>query len=107
MFAPSNRVRLGIAVIVLCSPFLQAQQKKPSESVCGCPDGRQFAVGASMYGKRSARVLITGLRPDPPQVARLEFPRCPDVLVLAQPSPLLTPHHCPPSLPQPILNHPP
>jgi hypothetical protein len=90
MFTPSNRVGLGIGVIVLCSPFLQAQQNKPPESVCGCPDGRQFAVGASMYGKNSARVLITGLRPDPPRGARAELPRCTDVLVLGQAVRLLT-----------------
>src|SRR6266851_223354 len=84
LFAPSNRVWLGIGVIVLCSPFLQAQQNKPLESVCSCPDGRQFAVGASMYGKSSARVLITGLRPDPASSARGGLPRCTDVLVLGQ-----------------------
>jgi hypothetical protein len=90
MFTPSNRVGLGIGVIALCSPFLQAQQNKPPEPVCGCPDGRQFAVGASMYGKNSARVLITGLRPDPPRGARAELPRCTDVLVLGQAVRLLT-----------------
>jgi hypothetical protein len=76
--------------MVLCSPFLKAQQNKPLEDVCGCPDGRQFAVGASMYGKSSARVLITGLLPNPPRGARGELRRCTDVLVLGQAVRLLT-----------------
>src|SRR6266851_3547356 len=95
MFAPSNRFRcrlsgwLGI-LAVACSPLVPAQQRKtppassPLEHVCGCPDGRQFAVGASMYGMNSARVLITGLRPDPSPGARGELPRCTDILVLGQ-----------------------
>jgi hypothetical protein len=90
MFAPSNRVRLAIGAMVLCSPFLKAQENKPLEDVCACPDGRQFAVGASMYGKNSARVLITGLRPNPPRGARGELRRCTDVLVLGQAVRLLT-----------------
>jgi hypothetical protein len=90
MFAPSNRLTFGIGTIFLCSFFLQAQQNKLPEHVCGCPDGRQFAVGASMYGKSSARVLITGLRPDPLRGARGELPRCTDVLVLGQAVRLLT-----------------
>ena len=76
--------------MVLCSPFLQAQENKSPENVCGCPDGRQFAVGASMYGKSSARVLITGLRPDTSRGARGELQRCTDVLVLGQAVRLLT-----------------
>jgi hypothetical protein len=43
-----------------------------------------------MYGKSSARVLVTGLRPDPPQGARRELPRCTDVLVIGQAIRLLT-----------------
>src|SRR5260370_27547086 len=95
MFAPSIRCRCRLAgwlgmLAIACSPLVPAQPRKtplvssPLEHVCGCPDGRQFAVGASMYGTNSARVLITGLRPDPSPGARGELPRCSDILVLGQ-----------------------
>jgi hypothetical protein len=90
MCAPSNCVQLASGTILLCSVLLQAQQNKSPEHVCGCPDGRQFAVGASMFGKSSARVLISGLRPDLPRGAHGELPRCDDVLVLGQAVQLLT-----------------
>ena len=90
MCAPSKCVQFGRGAILLCSALLQAQQNKPPEHVCGCPDGRQFVVGASMYGKSSARVLITGLRPDAARSARGDVPRCTDVLVLGQAVRLLT-----------------
>jgi hypothetical protein len=86
----SNRVRLGNVALLLCLSSLHAQQNNPPEHTCSCPDGRQFAVGASMYGKSSSRILITGLRPDLPRGANGELPPCTDVLVVGQAIQLLT-----------------
>ncbi len=84
-------VWLGILAILLHPSLARAQQKQPSslstsqEHVCGCPDGRRFAVGAAMFGKNSARVLITGLRPEHAGGVRNGvLPQCTDVLVLGQ-----------------------
>lgn len=52
---------------------------------CACPDGRQFSIGASLFGKNSARVVITGFRPDPASTPSVEQPApCHDLTVLGQ-----------------------
>jgi hypothetical protein len=54
-------------------------------STCACPDGRQFSTGWSLFGKNSARVLITGFRRDliqPFQEGGL--PKCKDLMVVGQ-----------------------
>jgi hypothetical protein len=48
-------------------------------------DGRHFPLGASMFGKNSARVVITGFRPDLPASALGGKPApCTDLTVLGQ-----------------------
>src|SRR5215831_1080876 len=54
----------------------------PPARSCGCADGRRFAIGASMFGKDSARVVITGFRPDLP--AGSKSSPCIDLQVLGQ-----------------------
>jgi hypothetical protein len=72
---------------------IPAQQARPPHSTrtalgpraCGCADGRHFAIGASMFGKNSARVVITGFRPDLPESVPGSKPApCLDLLVLGQ-----------------------
>lgn len=56
-----------------------------AQRACSCPDRRRFAIGASMFGKNSARVLITGFHSEPSAGAGPEnLPRCSDLLVLGQ-----------------------
>src|SRR5215467_8694411 len=50
---------------VLAQTPAQAQPPNSAKTAfgpkaCGCADGRYFAIGASMFGKNSARVVITG-----------------------------------------------
>jgi hypothetical protein len=57
----------------------------PGPKVCGCPDGRRFSIGAAMFGKNSARVVITGFRPDLPASTPGGKPApCTDLVVLGQ-----------------------
>lgn len=52
---------------------------------CACPDGRQFSPGASLFGRNSARVVITGFRPDQSSIPSVEQPiPCHDLTVLGQ-----------------------
>lgn len=52
---------------------------------CACPDGRQFSTGWSLFGKNSARVLITGFRRDLVQVPQQHgWPGCKDLMVVGQ-----------------------
>jgi hypothetical protein len=57
---------------------------RPFEQRCGCSDGRQFSIGASLFGKNSARVLITGFRPQSVVIPTGELAQCTDVLVVGQ-----------------------
>jgi hypothetical protein len=53
--------------------------------VCGCPDGRQFAIGASLFGRNSSRVLIASLRPEPlSKTPGKELSPCTDIVVVGQ-----------------------
>jgi hypothetical protein len=73
-----------LTAIFLQAVSVQAQMSSPSHA-CGCPDGRRFSTGASLFGKNSARVLVTGFRPQPPaRGASGELTRCTDLLVLGQ-----------------------
>jgi len=52
---------------------------------CTCVDGRQFVLGASVFGKNSSRVVITGFSPDLPATAVAGIPsRCTDLVVVGQ-----------------------
>ncbi|HTF68664.1 MAG TPA: hypothetical protein VK638_38900 [Edaphobacter sp.] len=51
---------------------------------CGCADGRRFSVGASLFGKSSTRVVITGFSPEPADTRGPDLPECTDLLVLGQ-----------------------
>ena len=56
-----------------------------AQRACNCPDGRRFAIGASMFGKNSARILITGFHSEPSLSAgHNDPPHCSDLLVLGQ-----------------------
>ncbi|MFL6447552.1 MAG: hypothetical protein ACJ746_07665 [Bryobacteraceae bacterium] len=48
---------------------------------CSCPDGRQFSIGSSLFGKNSARVVITGFHRD---LALPGPPSCKDLTVVGQ-----------------------
>jgi hypothetical protein len=91
-----SRVLLCILACVGIGPNrLAAQSASTGESsaeksegllrACGCPDGRRFALGASMFGRSSARVLITGFRSEAAANVRAgAVPRCSDLAVLGQ-----------------------
>src|SRR4051794_15468602 len=58
------------------------EQSRPA---CSCPDGRQFSTGSSLFGKNSARVVITGFRRDLAQLApQPGLPACKDLTVVGQ-----------------------
>src|SRR5260370_9713761 len=73
---PCNFCRLWFLAVflhaIVVSAQIRAQQTQvpgaagiaPSPRACGCADGRRFPIGASMFGKNSARVVMTGVRPD-------------------------------------------
>ena len=72
---------------------VSAQQARPPHSAriavapraCGCADGRHFAIGASMFGKNSTRVVITGFRAGLRESILGSTPApCLDLLVLGQ-----------------------
>jgi len=72
---------------------ISAQQTRPPRAIaiapdpkaCGCPDGRRFPIGAAMFGKNSARVVITGFRPDiPASIPGGKPAPCTDLVVLGQ-----------------------
>ena len=87
-------VRLPPVVCVLtCFVFgpsqVLAQSAGPepadAQRACSCSDGRRFAIGASMFGKNSARILITGFHSEPSLSAGPnDPPHCSDLLVLGQ-----------------------
>jgi hypothetical protein len=49
---------------------------------CTCSDGRQFAIGQSLFGKNSARVVISDFTGNYLQAARL--PACRDLILVGQ-----------------------
>jgi hypothetical protein len=52
---------------------------------CACADGRQFSIGASLFGKNSARVVITGFHTDPtPVLSATQLSACDDLTVVGQ-----------------------
>jgi hypothetical protein len=52
---------------------------------CVCADGRQFALGASLFGKNSSRVVITGFSPELPASGDAgQLPQCMDLIVVGQ-----------------------
>ena len=54
-------------------------------STCACPDGRQFSTGASLFGKSSSRVVITGFSRDLVQTTEQQgLPQCKDLTVVGQ-----------------------
>jgi hypothetical protein len=54
-------------------------------STCACPDGRQFSTGWSLFGRNSARVVITGFRRDLIQPFQQSgLPECKDLMVAGQ-----------------------
>jgi len=48
---------------------------------CSCPDGRQFSIGSSLFGKNSARIIITGFHRD---LVKPGQPPCKDLTVVGQ-----------------------
>jgi hypothetical protein len=94
MLVPANPPRSSCLVCFLAA-FLQAifvsaqmsaqQTQAPGPRACGCADGRRFSIGASMFGKNSARVVITGFRPDLPASTPGGKPTsCANLVVLGQ-----------------------
>ncbi|MCU1338753.1 MAG: hypothetical protein JWO19_4334 [Bryobacterales bacterium] len=91
MLAPSILLRfpdwLGVLALLSLHPTLLLAQSSPKARpapACGCPDGRRFAVGAAMFGKNSARVMITGFRPEASASTGIGEPQCRDLMVLGQ-----------------------
>src|SRR5947208_10045918 len=57
----------------------------PPRPACSCSDGRQFSTGSSLFGKNSARVVITGFRRDLVESAQGGgLPACKDLMVVGQ-----------------------
>lgn len=79
-------LRRGVVIAAWISlASIPATAQSSRRPVCGCTDGRQFAVGASLFGKNSARVLITALRPEPPAaIPGKPLPPCTDIAVVGQ-----------------------
>jgi hypothetical protein len=74
-----------LTAILLHTVSIRAQTSPQHTRGCGCPDGRRFSTGASLFGKNSARVLVTGFRPQPPASASgVELTQCTELLVLGQ-----------------------
>src|ERR1700736_6166952 len=74
-----------LAAILLHPVSIKAQTPRRQPQGCGCSDGRRFSTGASLFGKNSARVLVTGFRPQPSASASEgELTQCTDLLVLGQ-----------------------
>jgi hypothetical protein len=76
-------VRLGFILPFIC--FAEVLSAASDAAVCTCSDGRQFAIGESLFGRSSARVVITGFSPDvfkSFETGRL--PVCRDLSVLGQ-----------------------
>lgn len=71
-----------LLIVTAVPPKLAAQadseQSRPS---CSCPDGRRFSIGSSLFGKSSARVVITGFRRD---AAQPGLSSCKDLTVVGQ-----------------------
>src|SRR5260370_36605261 len=79
---PCNFCRLWFLAVFLHAIFVSAQIRAqqtqvpgatgiaPGPTACACGDGRRFPIRASMFGKNSARVVITGVRPDLPASTR-------------------------------------
>jgi hypothetical protein len=54
-------------------------------STCACPDGREFSTGSSLFGKKSARVVITGFTRDLVKATQQQgLPSCKDLIVAGQ-----------------------
>src|SRR5260370_37828773 len=79
---PCNFCRLWFLAVFLHAIFVSAQIRAqqtqvpgatgiaPGPTACAWADGRRVPIGASMFGKDSARVVITGCRPDLPASTR-------------------------------------
>jgi hypothetical protein len=66
-------------------PSAPATDRAHARHACACPDGRQFSLGASLFGKNSARVVLTGFSPDPAPTPPAEQPiTCHDLTVAGQ-----------------------
>src|SRR5260370_36509630 len=102
MFAPPNSrsrcvlpLLAGFLHLITVSAQVSSRPVRPPWSsktasaprACGCPDGRSFAIGAAVFGSNSARVVVTGFRPDLPASASIPGgapAACTDILVLGQ-----------------------
>jgi hypothetical protein len=86
-FGPVASIRVGALLFLLWSVSSASSQTnfEQSGSACACPDGRQFSTGSSLFGKNSARVVITGFRRDLVQAAEQQgLPPCKDLMVVGQ-----------------------
>jgi hypothetical protein len=67
------------------SQAVPAPNYTKTQRACACADGRQFSVGASLFGKNSARIVISGFHADPvPIPSATQLPICHDLTVVGQ-----------------------
>jgi hypothetical protein len=83
--ASIHAASLILILIVGASNSTGQTNSEQSRPACSCPDGRQFSTGSSLFGKNSARVVITGFRRDLAQSAgQPGLPACKDLAVVGQ-----------------------
>src|SRR3954454_802911 len=83
--ASIHAASLILILIVGASHSTGQTNSEQSRPACSCPDGRQFSTGSSLFGKNSARVVITGFRRDLAQSAgQSGLPPCKDLAVVGQ-----------------------
>ena len=87
-FGCANCIRAAWLFLTIASGastgFAQTDSVQVS-SACTCPDGRQFSIGSSLFGKNSARVVITGFSRDLVQATQRQgLPACKDLTVVGQ-----------------------
>jgi hypothetical protein len=87
-FGCAASIRAALSLLLVVGGASNASgQTNPEQTppACSCSDGRQFSTGSSLFGKNSARVVITGFHRDlaePAQPPRL--PPCKDLTVVGQ-----------------------
>jgi hypothetical protein len=84
--AASTRAASLLLILVWGASNASSQTNfEQSGSACACSDGRHFSTGSSLFGKNSARVVITGFHRDLMQAPQeQDLPGCKDLLVVGQ-----------------------
>src|SRR5436305_7381417 len=83
-FGCNSRSQAALLLLILLAAASKLAGQTDSEQAhpnCSCPDGRQFSIGSSLFGKNSARIVITGFHRD---LVKAGPPPCKDLTVVGQ-----------------------